>query len=340
MPDPSTPSPRRRDHQPARALPLATVVIISLSVAVAAIIGTVVVLTHTNAAPTSALMAASSPPPTPSPSAVATPSAEQLLIQIRDLRQRREVLVQQVQEPTVAIYNLKRFSDQGRQGVYEGILNHPTLGPSRCVLIADPSRLTEGAFGLKSFIGKLVKMGERPYTMTTSVRGALGETTRDSSEYVNTYEIAVDPEGDLRQLDVQLDTAEHLLEQSFPNLPEAQALPAERARRAEQARQYAAHLTEVEQAKADQKAADAERERKRIQAINDRIAALDADIAKLDAVIATRRQRLAKIPDSDRSEDLKQKAITSIQAEIAEAERVRDQIQSKKGMVGHGSWNP
>jgi hypothetical protein len=345
MPDPSTPSSRRRERQPARTLPLATVVIITLSVAVAAILGTVVVLNRTTPAPTNVSAASSSTPPTsrtgstPTASA-ATPSAEQVLGQVRDLRQRREVLVQQVQGPTMTVYYLKRFSSQGSLGVYEGFLDDRKLGPSRCVLIADPQRLRDAIAGTKSYTGKLVKLGERPYTMTTSVRGALGETTRDSTEFVETYEIAVDPEGDLRQLDERLDAAEHQLEQSFPNLPESQALPAERARRAEEARLHAARVAEVEQANADQKAADAERERQRIKNNVDRIAALDADIAKVDAAIAAKQQRIAEIQASDRPDDLKQKIIASIQAEITQAEQTRRQIEAKKGTVGHEPIRP
>lgn len=345
MPDPSTPSPRRRDRQPARALPLVTVVIIVLSVVVAAILGTVVVLRATTPAPASihtVLSSTSTPSGTNSTPVAsdATPSAEQVLGQVRDLRQRREVLVQQVQAPAMTVYYLKRFSSQGSLGVYEGFLDDRKLGPSRCVLIADPQHLHDAIAGTKSYTGKLVKLGERPYTMTTSVRGALGETTRDSTEFVETYEIAVDPEGNLRQFDERLDAAERLLEQSFPNLSEAQALPAERARRAEQARQYAAHLVEIEQVKADQKTAEAERERQRIQAINDRIAALDADIAKLDAAIAAKQQRITEVQGSDRPDHLKQQIIAGIQTEITQAERTRDQLNGKKGMVGHEPMLP
>lgn len=330
--------PRRPDRQPRPALSIRAMLIIAVSVGIAAVIGTVVVLRGGDAGtttPTTSASTATAPPTTASSSATPTPAAEpyrQAMAQFTDLCQRRADLTRQVREPVVSIINLRRFTDDGSEGVYEGILNHPQRGPSRCVLIADPARITDGALGLKSFTGRVVKLGEKPYVMTTTVRGALGETARESKEYFDTFRpCAGDPETDLQRVTAQLVAVEQQVLTQFPDTPEAKAIRQRQQAEAEEAQQQKSQAEaarqQAEAAAAEQRRRDEARrqeqqrrddEAKRIQqekqaaadqrrrAIENDMAALDQQVADLDAQLAqiekdrtALAKQLEKIPFAD-----------------------------------------
>ncbi len=209
-----------------RGLSLTTAALLAGAVGLLAIMGTALVMSgfaRSKIEP----QAAQAHPDFESPPAVPDPK-ESLLSTIHELRDDRASALALKSLPHITASITRRFGDEGSKGVYEALVTGGSIPMSNCVIIVDPERIDSSTW-LKTYTGYVRKLGERPYTMTTTVTSDLGISSHDHQEYIESYEAADDPEILLRGVDGKLEKAELDFIARFPDPGELQIIQKERS---------------------------------------------------------------------------------------------------------------
>jgi hypothetical protein len=233
---------RRRDRPQPRSFPLHIVILIAVVTAASAGIAVASFMHSGNEAHANPVPQTDASPS--STTEVTTTKADpyhDAIAQIADLRKRRDDLAVKAKEPLVEILINERFDEEGEKALYDGAIVRPRL--QKCVLIAKPSEITTSSVGIKSYVGRVVGLGERPYVLTETVRGPLGATVNKSKKYVDTFEATHDDhEAELRRVASQLITAERQIVEQFPDSLEAMAIRQRMAFEAEETQREKAKI--------------------------------------------------------------------------------------------------